>query len=437
MADSIPVFTSQHDYEFEEEEPDHNLFIGEVESICNHLRNGSLVHEVFDKNEFSTQPITRTVVLKHADDSTSQWVLAKSQPGPIQSYHDSNEENSTRSNLLTDDSQVVFIKETFETMEDDNESRSLDIVIFYINLRTKTWVECSRSITLTENFATHTFVLNSSQLLIYAKRPVSILAFDFHGDITSADDVTVFQWQGDLNATRILSCLNFVMVFSAQNEFLCLTFQKTGIIESKIKKPNSAVKEEYDELVQIINVNGKVVLIAQKDSAVLFLTIKNNSFIVARKVELKTIDHFQSHYPLVIKSMFCWKRSRLFIPVACMKKTFPQDDQVQSEGMSIVEIDMNTFQVSSISQIQSKVDIYQEIIHLAVLQRDRIYLRKERKYFNGKKARVISGHLVKLLPQTLREASIRAIINNEKPLFYKGITNNVHLRRQILESYDF
>ena len=222
--------------------------------------------------------------------------------------------------------------------------------------------------------------------------------------------------------------------------FICLTFSKEGgVIETRIERPNSSLQKQYDELVRVVNIEGKIILIAQKDSTVLFLTICRNAFEFCKEIDFKEMNCFQSSNPIIIKNMICWKRSRLFIPLACMKRTFPQDNQVLSQSIAVADISMKTLQVISISQINSKVNIYQEVFSCTVLQHGGLlYVQKERKCSNGNGSRVVTGHVIHLYQQTLKQTALLKIVNKSNyGMLNENALSNKHFLKQILESHDY
>ena len=142
-----------------------------------------------------------------------------------------------------------------------------------------------------------------------------------------------------------------------------------------------------------------------------------------------------------------WRRSRLFIPVAVMGKSFPEDDQDISDSAAVIEVDlMSDFRVVSILQIDSHVDIYQDTFHLTLMQHGTTLLTsKERKSADRKKARAISNHVTRPVPSSLKQVCLSALTNDgcdEDERFslsnkVKTYTPSKHFERLILESYDF
>eukprot|EP00111_Clytia_hemisphaerica_P022938 TCONS_00067533-protein len=435
-----PVIRCKHDIFYQDQEnvdqnddPYSGTF--QLEQLCHHLKGGAMIYDVLDNDAFTYKRMfTRAIILKHQTGVLSYHNVVKHQQGPLQSYYDA-DSNTITSNILTSESRIIFLKEHFQSQGENGEG-VLNFVIFHIDLITKSWIELTHSVVLQESFGTHTITMNQSQLLISLNRPLKIFAFDFHQAITP-QDVMVHQWQSDINITRTLSCLNFILLFTIQDEFVCLTLTKCGVIESIIKKPCSSLKDEYNELVQIENINGRIVMVAQKDNKVLFLQIQNDAFVITKTLDLTAIHCFKASYPLIVKGLMCWRRRRLYIPVAIMKRTFPEEDHVLSDAFSILEIHMDNFHIKSILQIESKVDIYQETVHLTLAQHGSVLLvRKEKKSLDGKNANVVSCHVVQLLPHTLKEASL-AVIANQRTANVILHFNNAHFQRQIVESYDF
>ena len=457
-----PIIRSHRDYSYSEED-DNNIEKNDqhtvnepVQQLFAHLNDGAIIEQVFD-NDSNITPIsfTRSVILRHRDGTLSQHQIVKFQPGPLQSYYDSeNNAELKPGNVLTADSQLVFIEQSFENVVNNNEndetedveeenevSGVLKLCIYFLDLTHKSWNRSTHRVPVWGNFGTHTFTLHQSQLLLAFNRPLKIVAFDFNGLLLRHEDVIKYDWKSDAIVTRILSCLNFVLLFTNQNEFLSLTFNKSRVIESRIRKPCTSLKEEYDELVQIVNVGGKIVLIAQKDNKLLFLRIKNDIFVPIKSIDLTLMKYFQSSYPLIIKNMMSWRRSRLFIPVAVMKKSFPEDDQVLSESASVVEVDLNDFSAVSISQIESKVDIYQEAFHLTLIRHGTMLLaRKERKSADRKKARATSNHLIKLKSSSLEQVCLSVLTKDghlSSAVETEACVASKHFCRLVFESYDF
>ena len=498
------VIRSLEDYLYREEESksdnniqqttkrDHHSSDQAVKQLFINLKHGATIERITDNVCNITQHhlSKRTVLLKHLDRSLSQHDIIKFQPGPLQSYYDSennnnnndddtNRNNKVIGNVLTGDSQLVYIEQSFEKSittnnnngnennrnenEDEEEDREAEEVsgvlklrIFFVDFTHNVWHTSTYRVPVRGSFGTHTFTLHQSQLLLTFNRPLKIIAFDFinllslrhdgkSGDVSKSNDViTKYEWKSDAVVTRILSCLNFVLLFTNQNEFLALTFHKSQVIETKIRKPCTSLKEEYDELVQLVNVGGRVVLVAQKDSKLLFLRIQNNDiFVPVQSVDLSRLNYFQSNYPLIIKNIMSWRRSRLFIPVAVMSKSFPEDDQDISDSAAIIEVDLSDFSVVSILHIDSHVDIYQEAFHLTLMRHGTTLLaRKERKSADRKKARVISNHVTRLVPSGLKQTCLSALTNDGDKSFslstkMKTYTTSKHFERIVLESYDY
>ena len=83
------------------------------------------------------------------------------------------------------------------------------------------------------------------------------------------------------------------------------------------------------------------------------------------------------------------------------------------------------------------MDIYQEAVHFTLAHHGSVLLvRKEKKSLDGKNANVVSCHVVQLLPQTLKEASL-IVITNQLTADVISNFNNAHFQRQLVESYDF
>ena len=439
----------------------------QVKHIISHLKDGATIQQVFDNDVDRTVPylITRSVLLKHRDATMSQHRVIKNRPGPLQSYYDSENnvvgtsESMSTETILTANSQLVFIKQLFQFIEEEENDGSVEIIensedeeetgvlklnIFFLDFTEKVWKQTTHCVPVWGNFGTYTFTLHKSQLLLSFNRPLKIVAFDFNEILSlhqnnDEGNVIKYEWKSEANVTRMLSCLNFVLLFTNQNEFLSLTFNNLRVAESKIRKPCTSLKEEYDELVQIVNVRGKIVLIAQKDSKLLFFHIKSGIFVPIKTINLTGLRYFQSSFPLIIKNMMSWKQSRLFVPVAVMRKSFPEDDQVLSESASIVEVNLNDFNVVSICQVESKVDIYQEAFYLSLHRNGALLLaRKERKSADHKGALVTSTHIVELLPSSLKSASLSAIVNGVECIHSKAKrTGSKHYARLILQNCDF
>ena len=488
---------------------DHHSSDKVVKQLFTHLNHGATIERINDNETNITQHhlFTRTVLLKHPGGSLSQHEVIKFQPGPLQSYYDSENNNTNNNddsypnskivgNVLTADSQLVYIEQSFESISNNNNNTNnnntnnnntnnnnnnrnenedarienvgeepheeeevsgvLKLQIFFLDFTHNTWQTSTHRVPVWDNFGTHTFTLHQSQLLLTFNRPLKSIAFDVsnllslrHDHVNIRDDVIVkYEWRSEAIVTRILSCLNFVLLFTNQKEFLALTLHKSQVIESKIRKPCTSLKEEYDELVQLVNVGGRVVLVAQKDSKLLFLRIQNNDiFVPIQSVDLSQLNYFQSSYPLIIKNIMSWRRSRLFIPVAVMGKSFPEDDQDISDSAAVIEVDLvSDFSVVSILQIDSHVDIYQDTFHLTLMQHGTTLLTsKERKSADRKKARVISNHVTRLLPSNLKQACLSALTNDdygEDESFslsskVKTYSSSKHFERLIAESYDF
>ena len=220
LDNSVALLTPRFDLSFEDE-PDADTNeeiqnggcsersgaddVNEIRSFCEGIKHGGRIIDVCDDKQFTDKTFGRILTLKSPKGDTSHYQITKSQPGPVQCFHN-NDENSLKFCFLTTESQLVLIEECYS--ED-----SLRFVFFYVNLMNGKWLEYHFDIPLGETLGTHTFTFESNQLLLYFNRPVKIFAFNFPTDINTGD-VIVQQWVSSLNAYRILTCFNFVMLFT-------------------------------------------------------------------------------------------------------------------------------------------------------------------------------------------------------------------------------
>lgn len=451
---NVPVFEANHSEFFEDNPTKNNVTCEEGEEadgeekledalkqlkrLCEELQNGSTIVSIHDDAELSSR--RRRLQLQRPDLKTQiSFSVEKFQPGPIDKH--SSAEDVSETMYLTADSKMVVIKvDKKPTKDGERDVSEVTFSLFYIDLKTRNWGSYQFA-TPKERLGSHMVALHSTQVFVCFKVPVEVFVVDFH----DLQHIGMHHWSADMKASRFLSCLNFVMIYDSQKypeDLLCVTLAKGKTSELLVKKPSILLGESVESL-QVVNINGRVLLLAQQDSTLLFLTLNHQQFMVLNQLDF-TKSIVQKHYtPLIIKKILCWKDSLLYIPIARMKSTFSEDDDPLSKDVVIAIVDLHTFQLTSILRIMSKVDIYKEVVSLALLDHGTTLIVKTLKK-SGRQSNVkavTSNHAFKMFPQTLQSATMRVITQSSKNKRCL-VSDSTHypptkIRKKIIESLDY
>lgn len=449
-AISVPVYEANtfclyEDSELSKVDDDNNrvlqpqFLLENLKKLCAELKTGSLIVDTQDGDISDNIENTHRVIKTFNPETSSctDYKILRYQYGPIHK-HPSIDEISD-SITLTNDSNIVLVTLTKEYTENEQFLHT-SITLFFIDLKEKKWTDYSFRIN-NKQIGSHMFALHSSQLFICYKVPVKVFMVDFN----NFEKVTLYKWSSCvMKASRFMTCSNFLIIYDSQTnpqDLLCVTFARNTTCEVLVKKPSIMLGESVESL-QVVNVNGRIVLIAHKDNTLLFLTLNENQFMVLSHIDFNTSTQAMKDYvPLIVKNILCYRNSMLYIPVARMEKSFPEDNTEFSQDFIIAAINLVTFQIKYILRVNSKVNIYKEQIDFTLFNHGTIVtVKKLTKYVANNKRTITSYHVFKIFPDTLQSACLNNVLlgSSKKRQYLQSAALFVpkKVQRKIYDAFD-
>ena len=393
-----------------------------VNEFFQRLQTGSVIVDVYD-----CENRTERVICLQSEDIVETFSFEKRCNGPL-----------TRHLLMTDviylsdDSKVIFIKES-EEYSHDTSSVIYDII--YADLKTRSVNQYSFSLPDLQSLGSlHILSLHSSQLIVCYSTPIKVIVVDFNRPI-----VRMQTWSSDSNASRFLTCLNIVVVLDNHknpNQFLCLTFCDGMVHEVTVPKPKLFLGKDKFELPQVVNVNGKVIWIAQNESRLILLSLLQSELIILKQFHLGCISK-QNEYRAPIRNMLCWNNSKLLVPLLCMAKVDVNQTNANltnANSYEIVMIDLLSLNVSCILRAENEMNIYTDHINLAISNNGDIVIVNGMKKTSGcVHIGAVFQHMFYIKPSCLKEMTINAVLTNSS---FDFIKNCSLLRYKLLKCYN-